>query len=66
LGLLHFLAIWGVCRAYYFAFYVIPHYADPQFRFAELNDFARYRLGGQNVEGRRKVQLSSPNSSDQP
>jgi hypothetical protein len=35
-------AIWGFCRAYYFAFYVVQHYADPQYRFAGLVDFARY------------------------
>ncbi|MFN5103076.1 MAG: hypothetical protein ACK5GJ_09805, partial [Planctomycetota bacterium] len=23
------IAIWGFCRAYYFAFYVIEHYIDP-------------------------------------
>jgi hypothetical protein len=38
------LAIWSFCRAYYFAFYVIEHYIDPQFRFAGLFAFARYLL----------------------
>jgi len=28
-------AIWGFCRAYYFAFYVIEHYVDPTYRFSE-------------------------------
>lgn len=37
-------AIWGFCRFYYFAFYVIQHYVDPQFRFAGLWDFACYLL----------------------
>jgi hypothetical protein len=36
------LAIWGFCRAYYFAFYVIEHYADPDYRFAGLISFIRY------------------------
>jgi type IV secretory pathway TrbD component len=36
------LAIWSFCRAYYFAFYVIQHYVDPQFRFAGLTSFALY------------------------
>ncbi len=36
------LAIWGFCRAYYFAFYVIEHYADPSYRFAGLVSFVRY------------------------
>ncbi len=28
-ALLLALAVWAFCRAYYFAFYVIEHYADP-------------------------------------
>lgn len=35
-------AVWGFCRAYYFVFYVIQHYIDPQYRFAGLVDFIRY------------------------
>jgi uncharacterized RDD family membrane protein YckC len=34
--------IWAFARAYYFAFYVVQHYADPTYRFAGLTDFARY------------------------
>ena len=36
------VAVWAFCRAYYFAFYVVRHYADPDYRFAGLIDFARY------------------------
>jgi hypothetical protein len=36
------VAIWGFCRAYYFAFYVIEHYVDPTFRFSGLTSFLRY------------------------
>ena len=36
------LAIWGFCRAYYFAFYVIEHYVDGQYKFAGLFHFLRY------------------------
>lgn len=36
------IAIWCFCRAYYFAFYVIQHYVDPEFRFAGLSAFVRY------------------------
>lgn len=36
------IAIWSFCRAYYFAFYVIQHYIDPEFRFAGLWAFVRY------------------------
>jgi hypothetical protein len=35
------IAIWGFCRAYYFAFYVIQHYIDPGFRYAGLIDFMK-------------------------
>ncbi|MDO9017866.1 MAG: hypothetical protein Q8S73_18340 [Deltaproteobacteria bacterium] len=38
------IAVWAFARAYYFAFYVVQHYADPAFRFAGLWDFARYVL----------------------
>lgn len=33
------LAIWGFCRAYYFAFYVVEHYIDPGYRYAGLMSF---------------------------
>jgi len=42
LALLLAICVWGFCRAYYFAFYVIEHYIDPSFRFAGLTAFARY------------------------
>ena len=42
--LLLLLAIWGFCRAYYFAFYVIEHYVDPRFRFSGLMSFIAYAL----------------------
>jgi len=38
------LAVWAFCRAYYFAFYVIEHYADPGYRFAGLMSFIGYAL----------------------
>ena len=41
-GLLLALAVWAFCRAYYFAFYVIEHYADPNYRFAGLISFIGY------------------------
>ena len=39
---LHALAVWCFARAYYFAFYVVEHYADPGFRYAGLIDFLQY------------------------
>jgi hypothetical protein len=44
-ALLLSIAIWGFCRAYYFAFYVIEHYVDPGYKFSGLIDFFRYCLG---------------------
>ena len=38
------VAIWGFCRAYYFAFYVIQHYIDPNYRYSGLLDFAKYSI----------------------
>jgi hypothetical protein len=42
------IAIWSFCRFYYFAFYVIQHYVDSEFRFAGLWDFAKYVAGKKN------------------
>ncbi len=36
------IAIWAFCRAYYFVFYVIQHYIDPQYKFAGLGSFLAY------------------------
>ena len=36
------LAIWAFCRLYYFAFYVIEHYADSGYRFSGIFSFLRY------------------------
>ena len=38
------LAIWGFCRFYYFAFYVIGKYVDPTYKFSGLISFAKYLL----------------------
>lgn len=40
-GALLATAVWGFCRAYYFAFYVIDHYIDPGSRHAGLLAFLR-------------------------
>jgi hypothetical protein len=39
------VAVWAFARAYYFAFYVVQHYVDDQFKFAGLFSFLRYLLG---------------------
>ena len=40
------ICIWAFCRFYYFAFYVLHHYADPDFKYSGLIDLARYLLVG--------------------
>jgi hypothetical protein len=50
------VAVWGFCRAYYFAFYVIEHYIDPQYRFAGLVDFIRYCTNRQDNRSSRDLQ----------
>jgi hypothetical protein len=39
------ICIWAFCRAYYFAFYVVEHYVDPQYKFSGLFSLARYLWG---------------------
>lgn len=36
------ITVWSFCRFYYFAFYVIEKYVDPEFRFAGLGSFFVY------------------------
>lgn len=36
------VSIWCFARSYYFAFYVIQHYVDDQYRFAGLGSFVAY------------------------
>lgn len=36
------VCVWGFCRAYYFAFYVIEHYVDPRYKFSGLGSLVRY------------------------
>ena len=43
------LSIWSFCRFYYFAFYVIEHYIDPQFKFAGLTSAMHYLLTRQRT-----------------
>ena len=47
------VAIWCFCRAYYFAFYVIEHYVDGEYKFAGLFSFLCYLLKrrGEDEEG---------------
>jgi hypothetical protein len=38
------LLVWSMCRAYYFAFYVIERYIDPSFKFSGVGSAFRYML----------------------
>ncbi|RCS53024.1 hypothetical protein DTL42_09430 [Bremerella cremea] len=42
------IVIWSFCRAYYFVFYVIQHYVDPQYKFAGIGSFLAYLWGKRN------------------
>ena len=53
---------WSAARFYYFAFYVLEHYADPNFRYAGLLDLASY-LCGRPGSGSRKPEQDD-NSND--
>ena len=55
-GFLLLISIWCFCRCYYFAFYVIEHYVDPDFRFSGLWSFARYLLGSRKPDSNAKSQ----------
>lgn len=36
------LLIWSSARLYYFMFYVIERYVDPEYRFSGIYDFLKY------------------------
>lgn len=38
------MTVWCFCRFYYFAFYVIEHYVDGEYKFAGLGSFLAYLL----------------------
>lgn len=39
------IVIWAFSRFYYFAFYVLHHYADKSFKYSGLFDLIRYLIG---------------------
>ena len=49
------ICIWSFCRAYYFAFYVIEHYVDANYKFAGLIDFVRYLFNKQENSSQHKI-----------
>lgn len=63
-ALLLSIAIWGFCRAYYFAFYVIEHYIDPGYKFAGLTDFLRYTLRKRPNNSQKQLHSQSTIETD--
>jgi hypothetical protein len=57
-GFLLAVAIWSFCRCYYFAFYVIEHYVDGEYKFAGLGSFVMYLLRGKGKGARGKGRQS--------
>ena len=47
-ALLLSLSVWAFCRFYYFAFYVIEHYIDSNYRFSGLLSFVHYAFTGRH------------------
>src|SRR5690348_15878081 len=45
------IVVWCFCRFYYFAFYVIEHYVDGNYRFSGLWSFFRYLMQRQSGAG---------------
>ncbi len=41
------VSVWASCRAYYFAFYAIEKYVDPNFKYAGIGSMVEYVLGRQ-------------------
>ncbi len=56
MALLLAICVWGFCRAYYFAFYVIEHYIDPGYKYAGLIDFFRNGRGRSSKVNRANEQ----------
>jgi hypothetical protein len=42
------LTVWAFCRAYYFGFYVLEHYADPGYRYAGILSLVEYLATGRS------------------
>ena len=63
-ALLLSIAIWGFCRAYYFAFYVIEHYIDSGYRFAGLTDFLKYTISKRPKASQEKLHSQRPIEPD--
>jgi len=54
------IVVWAFARFYYFAFYVLHHYADKNFRYSGLLDLARYLIFGKDAK--ESSNIDKPNS----
>src|SRR5438105_15517593 len=54
------VAVWCFARFYYFAFYVIEHYVDADYRFAGLGSFVRYLC-----RSRQRPEQPKPTATDE-
>ena len=52
------VALWAACRCYYFAFYVLHHYVDPNFRYSGLGSMMRYIFRSKARRDRADLQKS--------
>ena len=57
------VAVWAFARAYYFAFYVVEHYVDGNYKFASLWSFIRYVLRRRSVRKQDGSASDGPSSS---
>lgn len=48
-GVLILLLMWASARAYYFCFYVIERYIDPEFRYSGIGSALGYMFGSRRV-----------------
>jgi hypothetical protein len=55
------VVIWSFCRLYYFAFYVIEHYVDGDFRFSGIIPLLLYVLKNQARSSTGKDNIESIN-----
>jgi hypothetical protein len=49
-ALLLIVAVWCFCRFYYFAFYVLERYVDPNYRYSGLLSLMRYLVRKQRKQ----------------
>lgn len=63
-GLLVVLLIWSSARLYYFMFYVIEKYVDPEYRFAGIGSFLAYLVGKRRIGAIEATSKDDHDTSD--